>query len=86
MEQEDRPARLFQCSNASGSFRVEEITDFTQMDLVPEDVFLLDTYDSIYIWVGTDSRPEEKTMASDAAIVSYKRLYQVFMMLCVSGP
>lgn len=30
-ESESRPARLFHCSNASGSFRVVEVLDFVQV-------------------------------------------------------
>lgn len=65
---EDRPARLFQCSNASGYFTVNEIVDFSQGDLVTDDVFILDAYDNVFVWVGEDARPEEKTMAMDAAL------------------
>ena len=49
---------------------MNEIVDFTQQDLVTDDVFILDTYNNVYVWVGEDARPEEKTMAMDAAIVS----------------
>jgi len=35
-----------------------------------EDVFLLDAYDNIYVWLGHEARPEEKTQAMDAALVS----------------
>ena len=64
------PVRLFQASNASGKFEVNEIVEFAQVDLVPDDVFILDAYNNVYVWVGEDARPEEKTMAMDAAIVS----------------
>ncbi|KAK2189392.1 hypothetical protein NP493_107g00016 [Ridgeia piscesae] len=67
---EDRPPRLFQCSNASGAFTVNEIAEFSQEDIVTDDVFILDAYDNIFLWIGEDARPEEKTMAMDAAIVS----------------
>jgi len=56
-----KTARVFHCSNASGKFRVEEIMNFSQGDLVSEDVMLLDTHDTIFIWVGKDAQKEEKT-------------------------
>ena len=37
-------ARLFQCNNKTGMFRVFEIFDFTQDDLDDDDIMLLDTY------------------------------------------
>ena len=42
-----------------------------QEDVVTDDIFILDAYDNIFLWIGEDARPEEKTMAMDAAIVSY---------------
>ncbi|XP_013406709.1 advillin [Lingula anatina] len=63
----DRPPRLFQCSNASGRFIMEEITDFTQQDLVTDDVMLLDAQQNVFIWVGEGANKEEKTQAEKAA-------------------
>ncbi|PSN56753.1 Villin-1 [Blattella germanica] len=54
------PARLFQCSNASGAFKVEEITNFTQSDLVSEDVMMLDAHDCVFLWIGKDSNKDER--------------------------
>lgn len=52
--------RLFQCSNASGRFTVEEIFDFAQSDLIQEDVMILDTYAQVFVWVGRDANDVEK--------------------------
>jgi hypothetical protein len=52
--------RLFQCSNATGNFEVEEIFDFDQEDLIPEDVMLLDTYNEVFVWVGEEANAVEK--------------------------
>jgi len=32
-------------------------------------VFLLDAYDSVYVWLGHEARSDEKSMAMDAALV-----------------
>lgn len=47
---------------------VEEILNFSQEDLVPEDVMLLDIGDSIFVWLGKDSNRAEK----EACITSAK--------------
>jgi hypothetical protein len=61
------PARLFQCSNAKGYFTVEAIPDFIQFDLIEEDVMLLDSWDVLFLWIGSKSNREERTMAMSLA-------------------
>jgi hypothetical protein len=58
---------LFQCSNASGAFLVEEVFNFSQEDLDPNDVFLLDVFSEVYVWVGDKSTAVEKKMALTTA-------------------
>uniref|UniRef100_A0A8C2XVI5 HP domain-containing protein n=1 Tax=Capra hircus TaxID=9925 RepID=A0A8C2XVI5_CAPHI len=49
----DVQPRLFECSNKTGRFTVTEIIDFTQDDLNPGDVMLLDTWDQVRHNTGT---------------------------------
>lgn len=43
-----------------GSLQVEEVYEFDQDDLISDDVFFLDTYYRLYIWVGKGARRDEK--------------------------
>jgi villin 1/advillin len=63
-----REPRLFQCSNASGQFTVEEIFNYSQDDLDQNDIFILDTYTEVYVWVGDKSNATEKKMAFETAV------------------
>eukprot|EP00794_Sanderia_malayensis_P007248 gene7248-8056_t len=54
------PPRLYQCSNASGTFKVEQIVDFDQEDLCEDDVMLLDIYDEVFVWIGKGANDLER--------------------------
>nr|XP_045729034.1 advillin [Mirounga angustirostris] len=59
----DVQPRLFECSSKIGRFVVMEITDFTQDDLNPGDVMLLDTWDQVFLWIGAEANATEKERA-----------------------
>ncbi|KAK7483760.1 hypothetical protein BaRGS_00024976, partial [Batillaria attramentaria] len=65
---QDMPPRLFQCSNASGRFKVEEIVDFSQEDLCEDDVMLLDTFTEVFVWIGKGANETEKKEALQTAM------------------
>lgn len=72
---EEHPAhspRLFQCSNATGVFKAEEVVNFSQVDLVDDDVMLLDAWDCVFLWIGHNSNKAEQR-ASDALALEYLR-------------
>ncbi len=46
-------ARLFEVSNTSGKLTVQEVYQFSQDDLNPSEVMLLDAWDVIFIWIGS---------------------------------
>jgi hypothetical protein len=60
--------RLFNCSNRHGFFKIEEVFDYSQDDLLDDDVMILDTCTEVYVWVGSQARPEEKDQAFSAAL------------------
>ncbi|XP_065574838.1 advillin-like [Artemia franciscana] len=66
-ESPDFDPRLFQCSNASGKFKAEEIIEFNQNDLVPDDVMVLDACTTIYVWIGAESNKTERERAMQMA-------------------
>lgn len=53
-------ARLFQLSNSSGYFTMNEIYNFCQGDLNVHDVMVLDVFSTFYIWVGTRANETER--------------------------
>ncbi|GAB5573985.1 villin-like protein isoform X8 [Prionailurus iriomotensis] len=63
----DVQPRLFECSNKTGRFVVTEITDFTQDDLNPGDVMLLDTWDQVFLWIGAEANATERERALTTA-------------------
>ncbi|KAF1458243.1 Villin-1, partial [Pygoscelis antarcticus] len=65
--QEENPfvsPRLFECSNKTGTFLATEILDFTQDDLEEDDVYLLDTWDQVFFWIGKGANESEKEAAA----------------------
>eukprot|EP00347_Sterkiella_histriomuscorum_P023803 403333332 len=59
--------RLFHCSNAHGYFYVQEIYNFSQDDMLNDDIMLLDAYNTIYVWIGNKSNEFEKRGAFKSA-------------------
>ncbi|OTA99319.1 hypothetical protein M426DRAFT_16550 [Hypoxylon sp. CI-4A] len=60
-----RPRRLFRISDASGQLRFDLLKEGTAMgssDLDGNDVFLLDTGASVWVWQGLEASKVEKTM------------------------
>ncbi|KAL4216978.1 hypothetical protein ACF0H5_023435 [Mactra antiquata] len=64
----EHPARLFQLSNASGRFTVDEIPEFAQPDCVTDDCMILDVWDAVYVWIGNNAREDEKKEAERLAM------------------
>ncbi|XP_069838358.1 villin-1 [Dendropsophus ebraccatus] len=67
----DISPRLYECSNQTGTFRATEITDFNQDDLEDDDVFLLDAWDQVFLWIGRNANESEKR---DAAVTAQEYL------------
>ena len=73
----DREPMLFCASNATGALRFEPIFDFAQADLDHDDVFLLDTFTTIFVWIGEGANEAEKRAAPElAAAYISKRGYE----------
>ncbi len=67
MPEANRDPRLFRVSNATGAIAVTPVHGFAQSDLEEEDVFILDVFTSLFIWVGDDANEEEKSRANEIA-------------------
>lgn len=49
----------------SDTFQVEEIYNFSQDDLLTEDILILDTHAEVFVWVGQSVDQKEKQNAFD---------------------
>ncbi|XP_028946360.2 villin-3 [Malus sylvestris] len=58
-----RDPHLFSFSFNRGKFQVEEIYNFTQDDLLTEDILILDTHAEVFVWVGQCVDSKEKQNA-----------------------
>ncbi|KAI5682873.1 hypothetical protein M9H77_04101 [Catharanthus roseus] len=54
---------FFVACSFSGKFEVEEIYNFSQDDLLTEDILILDTHAEVFTWVGQSVDPKEKQNA-----------------------
>ncbi|WZY75654.1 hypothetical protein YC2023_022038 [Brassica napus] len=51
---------LFSCTFSNENLKVTEIFNFTQDDLMTEDIFILDCHTEIFVWVGQQADPKKK--------------------------
>uniref|UniRef100_A0A0D3ALH6 HP domain-containing protein n=1 Tax=Brassica oleracea var. oleracea TaxID=109376 RepID=A0A0D3ALH6_BRAOL len=51
---------LFSCTFSNENLKVTEIFNFTQDDLMTEDIFILDCHTEIFVWVGQQVDPKKK--------------------------
>ncbi|KAA8517109.1 hypothetical protein F0562_017402 [Nyssa sinensis] len=55
-----RDPHLFTFSFNKGKFEVEEVYNFSQDDLLTEDILILDTHAEVFVWIGQSVDPKEK--------------------------
>lgn len=58
-----RDPHLFAYSLNKGKFEVEEVHNFSQDDLLTEDIMILDTHAEVFVWVGQSVDSKEKQSA-----------------------
>lgn len=58
-----RDPHLFSFSFNKGKFQVEEVYNFSQDDLLTEDILILDTHAEVFVWVGQCVDAKEKQSA-----------------------
>ncbi|XP_073052229.1 villin-3-like [Primulina eburnea] len=58
-----RDPHLFGFSFNKGKLEVEEIYNFSQDDLLTEDILILDTHAEIFVWIGQSVDPKERQNA-----------------------
>lgn len=62
--------------------QVEEVYNFSQDDLLTEDILILDTHAEVFAWVGQSVDPKEKQNTFDIAQVLLKQFALLLNCLC----
>lgn len=61
------PPRLFEISERTGRLAASEVVGFAQQDLSDDEAFLLDSLDSLFVWLGSRSSAAEREGAVQLA-------------------
>ncbi|XP_015866055.2 villin-4 [Ziziphus jujuba] len=86
---------LFSCIFKNGNLKVTEIYNFTQDDLMTEDIFILDCHSDIFVWVGqqVDSKNRlnaltigEKFLKHDFLLEKLSREAPIYIVMEGSEP
>ncbi|KAK7265238.1 hypothetical protein RJT34_32855 [Clitoria ternatea] len=86
---------LFSCNFSEGNLKVTEIYNFSQDDLMTEDIFILDCHSEIFVWVGlqVDSKSRskaltigEKFLEHDFLLESVSREAPIYIVMEGSEP
>jgi hypothetical protein len=62
------PVKFFLCSNANKQYRADRSAHFVQSDLSHSHQAILDRYSEVLVWIGRDTKPEDKKIALEVAI------------------
>ncbi|KAI3678039.1 hypothetical protein L6452_37318 [Arctium lappa] len=65
MQEIVKEPHLLAISLNKGFKSIEEVYNYKQDDLLPEDVMILDTHAEVFVWVGQSVEPKEKQSAFD---------------------
>lgn len=68
LEDDSREPRMFHLSANTGGLTADEIFNFSQEDLINDDVMMLDLYSEVYVWVGSDCQTHERQAALKIAL------------------
>ncbi|XP_010265407.1 PREDICTED: villin-4-like isoform X2 [Nelumbo nucifera] len=60
---EESDPHLFSCTFSKGNLKVTEIFNFSQDDLMTEDIFILDCHSDIFVWIGQQVEPKNRMHA-----------------------
>lgn len=59
--------RLFYCSDETGAFKVDEVFDFSQEDIEQDQMYILDVWSAVFVWVGKDAKSNEQASGLEVA-------------------
>ncbi|KAI6228390.1 Gelsolin-like protein 1 [Aphelenchoides besseyi] len=67
--------KFFNVSNETGKLAIEQVENFTQEDLNPEDTTLVDAKNKIYIWIGSGEQTKPKVIHQGKETPGFKKLF-----------
>ena len=60
--------RIYECGSIKGDFRAEERLFYVQEILESNNIYIIDCYEEMYVWIGSHSYEEDEIMAMEIAV------------------